>query len=62
MPRGQFVSNLKTRKMILKGYFYHIVRVRDVDSETPSFESVPMVNDSQKFSPMICSVFFPNGK
>ncbi|WMV45891.1 hypothetical protein MTR67_039276 [Solanum verrucosum] len=44
MPKGQFVSYLKARKMIYKGCFYHLVSVRDVDSETPSLESVPIVN------------------
>uniref|UniRef100_M0ZUK5 Gag-pol protein n=1 Tax=Solanum tuberosum TaxID=4113 RepID=M0ZUK5_SOLTU len=31
--------------MIYKGCFYHLVRVRDVDFETPSLESVPIVNE-----------------
>ncbi|KAH0764938.1 hypothetical protein KY285_000809 [Solanum tuberosum] len=31
--------------MILKGCIYNLVRVRDVDSETPSLESVPVVNE-----------------
>ncbi|KAH0636218.1 hypothetical protein KY285_035973 [Solanum tuberosum] len=45
MPKGQFASYLKARKMISKGCFYHLVRVRDVDSETPSLESVPIFNE-----------------
>ncbi|XP_049414708.1 uncharacterized protein LOC125877463 [Solanum stenotomum] len=35
-PKGQFVSYLKATKMISNGCFYHLVRVREVDSETPS--------------------------
>lgn len=36
---------LKARKSISKGLFYRVFRVRDVDFETPSLESVPMVNE-----------------
>ncbi|KAH0727836.1 hypothetical protein KY290_003558 [Solanum tuberosum] len=46
--RGQFVSCLKARKMISKGCIYHIVRVKDVESETPSLESVPVVSEFPK--------------
>ncbi|KAH0725404.1 hypothetical protein KY284_001269 [Solanum tuberosum] len=52
MPRGQFFSFLKIRKMKSKGFIYHIVRVRDVESETPSLESVPVVKEFM--------VVFPN--
>jgi len=44
MPKGRVVSGLKDRKMISKGCTYHLVRVRDKDSETPTPESVPVVN------------------
>ena len=27
--RGRFISHLKARKMISKGYIYHLVRVKD---------------------------------
>lgn len=42
MPRGRFTSFLQGIKMISKGCSYHVVRVRDVDSETPSHDSVPL--------------------
>ncbi|WMV58850.1 hypothetical protein MTR67_052235 [Solanum verrucosum] len=45
MPRGRFVSYLKARKMISRGCVYHIVRVRDVESETPILESVSIVKE-----------------
>ena len=45
MPRGQFVSYLKHRKMNLRGCVYHVVRVRDVESETLILESIPVVKD-----------------
>jgi len=35
MPRDQFVSYLKAKKIISKGCIYHIVRVRDVKFLTP---------------------------
>src|SRR5688572_17063400 len=43
--KGRFISCLKARKLISKGYLYHIVHVRDVDSDIPSLESVPIVNE-----------------
>uniref|UniRef100_M1D8Q5 Gag-pol polyprotein n=1 Tax=Solanum tuberosum TaxID=4113 RepID=M1D8Q5_SOLTU len=39
-PRGRFISYLKTRKMISKGYLYHLVRVKDSSSKTPALESI----------------------
>ncbi|XP_049397310.1 uncharacterized protein LOC125861462 [Solanum stenotomum] len=51
MPRGQFVSCLKARKMIRKRCIYHLVRVRDVESKTCSLESVPVVNEFPKIFP-----------
>ena len=40
---GRFISSLKARKMISKGYLYHLVRVKDSSLETPTLESVPVV-------------------
>ncbi|XP_070036756.1 uncharacterized protein [Nicotiana tomentosiformis] len=34
-----------TSKMINKGCIYHLVRVTDIDAETPTLESVPVVNE-----------------
>jgi len=51
MHKGQFVSCLKARKMIYKGCIYHVVRVRDIDSETPTLESVPGVNEFPEVFP-----------
>ncbi|WMV33751.1 hypothetical protein MTR67_027136 [Solanum verrucosum] len=31
--------------MISKGYIYHLVRLKDSNSETPTLESVPIVNE-----------------
>ena len=42
-PIGQFISYLKARKMISKGYLYHLVWVKDSILETRTFESVPVV-------------------
>ncbi|MCQ8082150.1 hypothetical protein NP492_23805, partial [Salmonella enterica] len=33
-PMGRFISYLKARKMISKGYLYHLVRVKDSSSKT----------------------------
>ena len=53
MPRGQIISCLKTCKMIDKGCLHHVVRVNDLECETPSIESVPIVREFPKV--------FPNG-
>lgn len=37
--------------MILKGCCYHIVRVRDVESKTPTLELLPIVKEFSKVSP-----------
>ena len=34
VPMGRFISYLKDRKMISKGYLYHLVRVKDSSLET----------------------------
>ena len=42
---GRIISCLKACKMISKGCSYHIVRVKNLDSETPQIELVPMVRE-----------------
>ncbi|XP_070010562.1 uncharacterized protein [Nicotiana sylvestris] len=44
-PRGRFISYIKARKMISKGYIYHLVRVKDADAQIPTLQSVPIVNE-----------------
>ena len=51
MPRGQFVSYLKHRKMNLKGCVYHVARVRDVESETLILESILAVKEFLELYP-----------
>ncbi|KAH0743176.1 hypothetical protein KY290_031169 [Solanum tuberosum] len=51
IPRGKFVSYLKARKMISKGCVHHIVRVVDIESKVPSFESVPVVREFPEVFP-----------
>ncbi|WMV54414.1 hypothetical protein MTR67_047799 [Solanum verrucosum] len=46
--KGQLVTCLKARKMISKGCIYHLIRVRDIDFEIPTLESVPIVNEFLK--------------
>ncbi|XP_070040803.1 uncharacterized protein [Nicotiana tomentosiformis] len=43
--RGRFISYLKGGKMIRKGYIYHLVRVHDVKVESPTIQSIPVVNE-----------------
>ena len=35
-PKGRFISYLKAIKMITKGCIYHLVRVQDVEAESPT--------------------------
>ncbi|XP_070017380.1 uncharacterized protein [Nicotiana sylvestris] len=44
-PKGKFISYLKARRMILKGYIYHLVRVHDMEVKSPTLQSVPVVNE-----------------
>ncbi|XP_070019480.1 uncharacterized protein [Nicotiana sylvestris] len=50
-PTGRFISYLKTRKMISKGYIYHLVQVKDVDAQIPTLQSVPIVNEFPEVFP-----------
>ncbi|XP_070003070.1 uncharacterized protein [Nicotiana sylvestris] len=50
-PRGRFISYLKARKMISKGYIYHLVRVKDADAQIPTLQSVPIVNEFPEVFP-----------
>ena len=42
-PMGQFISHLMAKKIISKGYSYHLVWVKDSSLETPTLESIPVV-------------------
>lgn len=53
MPKGQFISRLKSRKLISRGCVYHLVRFKDMDSKTVYLEPVPIVNECWKFFLMI---------
>ena len=41
--KSQFISYHKSRKMISKGYLYHLVQVKDSSLESLTLESVPVV-------------------
>ncbi|KAH0781463.1 hypothetical protein KY290_001061 [Solanum tuberosum] len=44
-PRGKFIYYLKARKMMSKGYICHLVRVTDVEAESPTLQFVLVVNE-----------------
>ena len=44
-PRGKFIYYLKANKMMSKGYICHLVRVRNLDAEPPTLQSIPVVNE-----------------
>ena len=62
MPRGQISSCLKACKMIDKGCLYNVVRVKDLECETPSIETVPIVREFLQFFLMTFLEFLLNGK
>ena len=49
--RGKIISFVKSFKIIAKGCLYHIVIVRDLESEVPSIESVTIVREFLKVFP-----------
>ncbi|WMV57896.1 hypothetical protein MTR67_051281 [Solanum verrucosum] len=65
MPIGGFITYLKAGKMISKRYIYNLVqvkdlnsryiynpvRIKDLNSETPTLESVPVVNEFPEVFP-----------
>lgn len=50
MPNGKFVSYLKSKMIIFRGCFFHLVIVMNVDSKNPSLESVPLLMRFQRCS------------
>ena len=48
---GRFISSVKYRRIIPKGYVYNLVQVKDSSSETTTLESVPVVNEFPKVFP-----------
>ena len=48
MPRGQIISFLKACMMRAKDFLYHLVRVKDLESENPSIELVLVVSEFQE--------------
>ncbi|XP_070047488.1 uncharacterized protein [Nicotiana tomentosiformis] len=45
MPKGRFISYLKSTKMIRKRCIYHLVRVMNTATEVPTLEYVPIMNE-----------------
>ena len=51
MSRGQIISCLKACKMIDNGCLYYVGRVKDLECETPSIKSVPVVREFSEVFP-----------
>ena len=43
-PRGKFISYFKAKRIISKGYIYHLVRVKDTVAEPPTLQTILVVN------------------
>ncbi|XP_075095260.1 uncharacterized protein LOC142173546 [Nicotiana tabacum] len=50
-PMGRFISYLKDRKIISKGYIDHLVRVKDADAQISTLQLVPILNEFPKVFP-----------
>ena len=50
-PKSYFISYLKARKLISKGCIYHLVRFKDTKFETPTLQSVNVVNEFSNVFP-----------
>ncbi|WMV55277.1 hypothetical protein MTR67_048662 [Solanum verrucosum] len=57
-PKDHLISCLMARKIISKGCISRVVRARDIDSETPTLESVHIVNDFLEVYPNDLSAAF----
>ncbi|XP_070008147.1 uncharacterized protein [Nicotiana sylvestris] len=44
-PKCRFISYLKARKMISKGYIYHLVHVRVMEAKPPTLQLIHVVNE-----------------
>ena len=51
ISRGRIISCLKACKIISKGCFYHIMRVKDLEFDIPPIESVRVVKDFPEIFP-----------
>lgn len=45
LPKGRFISYLRGNKMISEWCLYHLIRVKDSSTESPSVYSLPVVNE-----------------
>lgn len=44
-PKKKFISYIKAKKLISKDCIYHLVRVKSNDVDSPTIESVPIMNE-----------------
>lgn len=51
MPKGRFISYLRSQKLISKGCLFNLVRIKDFNSEGPSLQSILMVSEFLKAFP-----------
>ena len=62
MQMGQIISCFKACIIIAEGCRYHMVRVKDLECETHSIESVPVVREFPEVFLMTFQEFLPNEK
>ena len=49
VPKGRFISYIRSRKLISKRCLYHLVKVKDSNLEGPSLHFIPVVNEFLEF-------------
>lgn len=62
MPNGKCISYLRARKFIAKNCIYHLVHVRDIDKESSTLQSDPIVNEFPTVFPDELPGIPPKGK
>ena len=51
MPKGKFISYIKARNMISKGFICHLVRHKKVDAVPLNLQCIPVVKQFQDVFP-----------
>ncbi|WMV24323.1 hypothetical protein MTR67_017708 [Solanum verrucosum] len=49
--QAQIISSIHSRKLVGRGYFAYLAHIRDVDVESPSIESIPVVSKFREVFP-----------
>ena len=51
MPKNRFISYLKARKLVSKGFVHHLIHVNESSVAIPPIQSVPIVKEFPEVLP-----------